>query len=85
MFFASLGKVLVYEKCKFQCQDIYSEDETAITTVRKPTKVLARKGVKQVGAVTSVTMSVAVGASRNSIPPYIVFPRKNFRDYFIAN
>jgi hypothetical protein len=47
--------------------------------------------VKAVGAVTSsgrgfpVTMAVGVSASGNYIPPFFVFPRKNFRDYFIAN
>jgi hypothetical protein len=32
-----------------------------------------------------VTTAVAVSASENSIPPFFVFPRKNYRDYFIAN
>jgi hypothetical protein len=47
--------------------------------------------VKQDGAVTSaergslVTMAVAVSASGNSIPPFFVFPRKKYRDYFIAS
>jgi hypothetical protein len=66
-------------------------DETAMTTVQEPTRILARKGVKQVGAVTSsergflITMAVAVNESGNSIPPFFLFPRKNFRDYFIAD
>jgi hypothetical protein len=33
MFFANLGKV--YDKYKFQCQDIYNVDETAVTTCKK--------------------------------------------------
>jgi hypothetical protein len=83
MFFANLTEV--YDRYKFQCQDIYNVDETATTTVQKQTRILATKGVKQVGAVTSsergsvVTMAVAVCASGNSIPPFFVFPRKNFR------
>jgi hypothetical protein len=66
-------------------------DETAVTTVKIPTRIVARKGAKQVGAMTSaersslVTMALAVSACGNSIPPYIVFPRKNYRGYFIAN
>jgi hypothetical protein len=30
-------------------------------------------------------MALAVSASGNSIPPFFVFPRKNFRGCFIAN
>jgi hypothetical protein len=30
-------------------------------------------------------MALAVSASGNSIPPFLVFPRKNYRGYFIAN
>jgi hypothetical protein len=50
MFFANLGKV--YDKYNFQCQDTYNVDKTAVTTVQKQTRIIGRKGVKQVGAVT---------------------------------
>jgi hypothetical protein len=46
--------------------------------------------VKQVIAVTSsnrgflITMVVAVITSSNCIPPFFVFPQKNYRDYFIV-
>jgi hypothetical protein len=89
MFFANLDEV--YDKYNFQCQDIYNVDETAITTVQIPTRIVARKGVKQIGAMTSaergslITMALAARASGNSIPPFFVFPRKNHRGYFIAN
>jgi hypothetical protein len=89
MFFANLGKVC--DKYNFQCQDIYNVDETAVTTVQEPVKMLARKGVEQVGAMTSaergslVTMDLAASASENSIPPFFVFPRKNYKGYFITN
>jgi hypothetical protein len=82
MFFSNLDKV--YDKYNFQCQDIYNVDET-------PSMIIARKDVKQVGAVTSaergslVTMAVAVSASGNSILPFIAFPRKKYRDYFITS
>jgi hypothetical protein len=32
-----------------------------------------------------VTMDLAESASGNSIPPFFLFPRKDYRDYFIAN
>jgi hypothetical protein len=88
MFFATLCKV--YDKYNFQCQYIYNVDETAVTTVQKPTRIIARKGVKQVAAISSaerglVTMALVVTASGNSIPPFFVLPRKNYRGYFIAN
>jgi hypothetical protein len=89
MLFANLGKV--YDKYNFQCQDTYNMDKTAVITVQKQTRIIERKGVNQVGAETSaergspVTMAVAVSAIWNSIPPLFIFPRKNYRDYFIAN
>jgi hypothetical protein len=62
----------------------------SFTFHRKPTKKLARKGVKQDGAVApsesfSITTAVVVSTSRNFIPPFVVCLRKIFRDYFIAN
>lgn len=65
---------------------IYNLDETGITTVHKVPKIIAPKGVKQVGQVTSgergelVTMCCIVSASGQSIPPVFVFPRKNLKD-----
>ncbi|KAL4107719.1 hypothetical protein QTP88_018015 [Uroleucon formosanum] len=66
-------------------------DETGITTVQKPNKVVARKGSKQIGRITSaergtlVTLTYSVSATVNSVPPYFVFPRVNFKDYFLSN
>ncbi|GBP63913.1 hypothetical protein EVAR_39576_1 [Eumeta japonica] len=66
-------------------------DETGVTTVQKPSKVIARKGFKQVGAITSaergtlVTLAAAVSAVGNSVPPFFVFPRVHFKDYFIRD
>jgi hypothetical protein len=65
-------------------------DESAVTPAQKTTKIIARKDVKQIGAMTAercflVTIALAVTASGNSIPPFVLFPRKNYRGYFIAN
>jgi hypothetical protein len=76
-FYTKLAKV--YDEHKFQFQDIYSFDETAVTTVQKTTTVVAKNGMKLVGAVTSaergclVTMAVVVSPSGNSTPPFFVF------------
>lgn len=64
MFFANLKKVL--DKYKFEPQDIWNMDETGIVTVQKPNRVVARRGFKQIGAVTSaergtlVTLAAAI-------------------------
>ena len=50
-FFTNLDTV--YGRHQFGPEDIYNCDETGLTTVQRPTKVIARKGTKQVGAVTS--------------------------------
>ena len=55
----------------------------------RPSKILAEKGSKQVGAVVSqergslVTLSCAVNALGNSIPPYFVFPCVNVQDNWL--
>ncbi|KMQ88629.1 tigger transposable element-derived protein 6-like protein [Lasius niger] len=88
-FFNNLGEL--YEKYKFGPQDVWNIDETGVTTVQKPSKIIASKGMKQVGAATSgergnlVTVVCAVSASGNSVPPLFVFPRKYFKDYFIVD
>lgn len=65
----------------FTADRIYNCDETGVTTVQRPTKQIAKKGEKRVGAIVSqergvlVTICAAVNAIGNSIPPFLVFPR----------
>ncbi|GBM63214.1 hypothetical protein AVEN_188251-1 [Araneus ventricosus] len=65
-------------KSATQGQDIYSVDETGVTTVQKPKKTIARKGTKQIGSVTSVErgtlviMALAVGANGDSVPLFLL-------------
>ncbi|XP_041845662.1 uncharacterized protein LOC121642781 [Melanotaenia boesemani] len=88
-FFDNLSAVLT--KHKLDAQAIWNMDETAITTVQNPEKIVARKGVKQVGAVTSaergslITLACSVNALGNSIPPLFIFPRKKFQPFFTNN
>ncbi|KAL4134942.1 hypothetical protein QTP88_006622 [Uroleucon formosanum] len=76
-------------KYKFEAHQIFNLDETGITTVQNPGKVVAQKGKKQIGAITSaergtlVTMCLAVNAVGNAIPPMFIFPRVNYKDHFI--
>ncbi|XP_065675833.1 uncharacterized protein LOC136092041 [Hydra vulgaris] len=89
VFFQKLSDVL--DRNHFSASNIYNVDETGITTVQKPNKVIARKGIKQVGALTSqehgtlVTIVLAVNACGNSVPPMFLFPRKKFFDHFIRD
>ena len=88
-FFDNLGKVLTRDS--LGPGDIWNMDETGVTTVQKPDRLVARRGFKQVGSLTSgergtlVTLACAVSATGNSIPPYFIFPRVHFRDHFINN
>lgn len=56
-------------------------DETGITTVHKPWKVLAPKETRHLGKLTSVelgtntTMIACINAIGNAVPPMFVFPR----------
>ena len=89
LFFDNLAQVL--NKYKFKPYEIYNVDETGVTTVQRPDHIVASKGVKQVGAVTSaekgqlVTIAVAVSATGTLIPPHFVFPRVRFQEHFISN
>ena len=76
-FFNQISRVL--ELHKFEGNDIRNMDETGITTVQIPNHVVARRGSKQVGAMTSgerrtlVTITCAVQALGNCIPPFLCF------------
>ena len=64
-------------------------DETGVTTVRKPDKIIRRRATKQIGAKTSAergTLITVIGiilASGNSIPPHFIFPRVKFQRHFL--
>lgn len=72
-------------------KDVWNVDETGITTVQKPDRVIARRGEKQVSAMTSaergtlVTLAFAGNALGNYIPPMFIFPRKRFQEHFIRD
>lgn len=86
-FFEKYREVLA--KYKFLPESIYNVDETGITTVHTPAKVIAPKGKKQVGSVTSgerganITIISCVNAIGNSIPPMMIFPRVYFKNHML--
>lgn len=79
---------MVLDRDKFEAKDIYNVDETGITTVQKPNRIVCRKGTRQVGALTSaergtlVTVTVAANALGNVLPPMFTFPRVHYKSHF---
>lgn len=88
-FFDKLECVLGREK--YRASSIWNLDETSVPTVTKPSKIIATKGKRTVGSITSaergtnVTLLVAVSASGSSIPPMFVFPRKKYSEHFVRD
>ena len=73
---------------KFSASHIWNVDETGVSTVVRASKIVAAKSKRNVGAMTSGergTVVTAVSASGNTVPPLFVFPRKNYKDYFVNN
>ena len=87
LFFYNLKEVL--ERNSYQSHQIWNLDETGITTVQRPPKVIAEKGAKQVGQITSfergtlVTMCCCVNAVGQSIPPAYIFPRVHYKAHML--
>nr|XP_022908606.1 uncharacterized protein LOC111419952 [Onthophagus taurus] len=61
---------------------VYNMDETGVTTVQETEKIIAPRGQKRVGSLTSwergknVTALCAMSASGSFIPPLFIFPRQ---------
>lgn len=88
-FFKKFGDVLT--KYNLPPSRIWNLDETGVTTVLKPKKIVAKKGIKQVGATVSaergtlVTIELAANAAGNTLPPMFVFPRLKYKDLFLRD
>jgi len=83
-FFTVYGEVLL--KGNYSARQIWNMDETGITNVHKPTKILASKGKRQVGKICSgergntVTVICAMNAAGSYLSPFMIFPRKRMLD-----
>lgn len=80
------------DKYTFRPDRIYNCDETGISSVPKSkSKIIASKGRKQVGAITSaergetVTVEICMNAAGTYMPPFFIFPRKRHNDEFMRN
>lgn len=86
-FFDNLEKVM--KKHNFPPDSVYNVDETGVSTVHQPRKVLAPKKIRQLGKLTSGergtnnTMIACINAVGNTIPPLIIFPRVYFKDHML--
>lgn len=81
-FFDILEKTV--DEFKLTADTIFNVDESGFSTVQNsPQKVVARKGKRQVGAITSgergilTTMVCAVNAAGFYVPPMTIFKRKS--------
>lgn len=88
-FFDKLRDIL--SRQNFEAGSIWNIDETGLTTVQVPGKIVAIKGVKQIGKVTSaergtlVTLCCGVNAMGNFLPPFFIFPRVHFKENMLIN
>lgn len=68
---------------------IYNADESSLSTVQKPQKILATTGRKQVGVITSAergtntTIVCCVNAVGTFVRPMMIFSRKNMKSELI--
>eukprot|EP00794_Sanderia_malayensis_P017231 gene17231-18952_t len=86
-YFKNLEELL--ETHKFEPHQIYNCDETGITCVHKPVKVIAPKGKRVVASVTSgergqtTTIICAMSATGTFVPPLMIFKRKRMNPELI--
>lgn len=78
------------QKYKFKAEQIYNLDESGVTTVMRPPRVVAEKGKKQIGQVSSgergelVTFVGIINALGNALPPVYVVPRMRNPEEYIS-
>lgn len=88
-FFSNLTNI--FQKFHFSPHMIFNADETGCSTVSAPPKIIATRGSKQVGQVTSaergtlVTTLFFINAAGGTIPPVFIFPRVNFKSHMLNN
>lgn len=78
------------EKFNFPPSRVFNVDETGITTVQgRPSKVVALRGQKQVGTLTSSergelsTAVICMSASGIFVPPMLIIPRVRMKSQFL--
>ena len=84
-YFTALTKIM--EQYKFFPENIYNVDESGLSTVqKKPQKILATKGRKQIGTLNSakrgrqLTVVCCMNAIGTFVLPIFIFPRKRLKN-----
>ncbi|XP_046679250.1 MFS-type transporter clz9-like [Homalodisca vitripennis] len=83
IFYDTLTQIV--DENKLQASDIFNVDETALSTVQRPRKVLAQKGKHEVGSMTSAergTLTTGIfcmSAAGVFVPPMLVFKGLRFK------
>ncbi|KAF2890152.1 hypothetical protein ILUMI_16021 [Ignelater luminosus] len=81
LFYKNLEELMV--KNKYEAHQIFNMDETGVSTVQEPGKILAKIGQKRVGTVTSwerrktVTVVCAMNFAGVYVPPMFTYPRQH--------
>ena len=76
----------VLQKHQYLPSHIWNMDESGVSTVHEPGKIVATKGAKQVSKMTSgergptVTVICCMNAAGTYVPPMMIFPRKRMID-----
>ena len=86
IFFRLYGSIM--EEHHFQPDRIFNMDETALSTVMKPCKVVCAKGAPVAAQVSqergeTMTFVGIVSAAGTSVPPVFILPRKRWCDSFM--
>ena len=87
LYFSNLARVL--DEYQFEARQIFNLDETGVTSVQNPKRIVTVKGTRKVGSITSadggqlVTVVYSIYANGNVVPPMLIFPRKNYRNHFV--
>ena len=86
-FYDLLGDIMDHEKLE-ACK-MFNVDETGLSTVQKTQRILATKGKKSVGCLTSAergthtTAVCAMSAAGQLVPPMLIFARKRMKDELV--
>lgn len=68
---------------------LWNADETGLTVVHRPGKIMAKSGIKQVGKITSgekgqtVTVMCAVNGAGTYVPPMMIFKRRRMSELLL--
>ena len=78
-------------KADFSASSVWNLDETCISTVTKPTRVVSPRGERQVGQIASaergvtITMCACVNAAGRALAPALIFPRARVQEHWGRN